>query len=469
VVDDQRWSLTDQPAEVVDLRDPAALTWVADYYGQASPGVVRTLLGQAYALGAQTALIEYRYLDADYRDEHARFYSTTFRRYPSVTHRLHFFAKPPPAELFSSSEPARFATLEYLGYAVMRPVPAAPVGRTMLRPPASLRPAVTCTVTDEVNLLGEPLTVEGAPFIAQDAQLVRCAHATLWVSGYVHHRRWRSRRLLPGAIADAVPVGAGFGRTLPSPGLTINQLSGAASAVGLPPLVYDLAYLPAGESIPRIACRYLNGGVPVIVAGGGHAFVLVGYQRVDPGTLQERIEFIRQDDEIGPYQLVPNFNFDTYSPWEYLVVPLPNRLYLSGEEAEVIGRARLRAAYRRSGAPLDLRAVTFRTTPMLSNDFKTGLETRGMPAEQAAIYRRMPMSRWIWVIEAIDRAKRAAPEHCVLGEAIVDATDHSRDRHVLAWRYGTNLSRWIPDLDIVRSASGLPDPGLIASVGPNAG
>lgn len=469
MADEQRWSLIDQPAEVVDLRDPAALTWLAGYYGQAKPEVVREVVGQAFALGAQTAVIEYRYIDADYRDEHAHFYSTTFRRYPSVAHRLHFFSHPPPHELFSKRQAARFAQLDYLGYAVMRPVPGAPVGRVMLMSPIGLRSAVTCAVTDTVNLLGESLTVAAAPFIAQDAQLLRCAHATLWVAGYVHHLRWGASRLLPGEITDAVPAGAGFGRAVPSAGLTINQLSGAASAVGLPPLVYDLESLPTGESIPRIACRYLNGGIPVIVAGGGHAFVLVGYRRTDPGTRDERIQFIRQDDEVGPYQVVQNFNYDQYSPWEYLVVPLPSKLYLSGEEAEVIGVARLKAAYLRIGQQLDLNVTTFRTTPMRSNDFKTGLEIRGMPENQAAIYRRMPMSRWVWVVEAVDRRLRAASKPCVLAEAIIDATDHARDRHVLAWRYGTSLSQWIPDLDAVRSASNLPPAGPIASVGPGAG
>jgi hypothetical protein len=81
----------------------------------------------------------------------------------------------------------------------------------------------------------------------------------------------------------------------------------------------------------------------------------------------------------------------------------------------------------------------------------------------------MPMSRWIWVVEAVNRAERAKRLPCVLGEAIIDATDHARDRHVLAWRYGPHLSQWSPDLDIVRSASNLPDPGLTASVGPDAG
>lgn len=466
---DRRWSLTDEPAQVVDLRNQDALMWLANYYGAAKPLVVREILGQAYELGAQTAVIEYRYIDADYRDEHTRFYSTTFRRYPSVTHRLHFFREPPPAELLVKDKFARFSELGYLGYVVMRPVPGAPVGRVMLRPPAELEAAVTGAVTDRVNLLGEPLSIEAVPFIAQDAQLLRCAHATLWVACYIHHLRWGAHRMLPGMIADAVPAGAGFGRSPPSAGLTINQLSGAASAVGLPPLVYDLQSLPDGESIPRIACRYLNGGIPVIVAAQGHAFVLVGYRRTDPGGgADERIKFIRQDDEVGPYDVVDNYLLDSYSPWEFMVVPLPSKLYLSGEEAEVIGRSRLEAAYQQAQTPLDLATTSFRTTPMLSNDFKIGLAER-MPEAQAAIYRRMPMSRWVWIVEAVDRAQRAAQKPCVLGEAVIDATDHARDRHVLAWRYGTSLSQWVPDLDAVRSAVDLVDPGLIASVGPNAG
>ena len=243
MTDARRWSLTDEPGDVVDLRDPGALAWLASYYGQAKPRVVREVVAQAFALGAQTAVIEYRYIDADYRNEHTRFYSTTFRRYPSVTHRVHFFREPPPSELFNPDEVARFADLGYLGYAVMRPVPGAPVGRVMLLPPAHLEDHVTCAVTDVVNLFGEKLTVTAAPFIAQDAQLLVCAHATVWVAGFVHHLKWGAPRLLPGAIADAVPSGAGVGRVVPSPGLTLSQLSGASSAVGLPPLVYDLGLL----------------------------------------------------------------------------------------------------------------------------------------------------------------------------------------------------------------------------------
>jgi hypothetical protein len=191
-------------------------------------------------------------------------------------------------------------------------------------------------------------------------------------------------------------------------------------------------------------CRYLNSGLPVIVAGRGHAFVLIGYRREHDGEPDERIEFIRQDDEAGPYQVVPDFVFDDYAPWKYLVVPLPPKLYMAGEEAEVLGAAWLRTVFERERAPLPDRC-TFRTTAMLSNDFKAGLEDRGLPANQAAILRRASMARWIWVVEAVDRDLRRAGHDCVVGETVIDATDHARDRRPLAWRTPNSVTVSTPD------------------------
>lgn len=457
MVDLGRWSLhDDEPAQVIDLRMPGALDYLRDYYGQTNPEVLSEVLAQVYRAGGQTAVIEFRYIDADYRDEHSRFYSTTFRRYPSVTHRLHFFRDEIQGELADPVHPVRFGRLDYLGYLIARPVPGAPVGRVMLRPPAHLAPHLSCRTQDTVNLFGEELQVEGMPFMAQDAQLLRCAHATLWVAGRYHHLRWRAPRLLPSTIVDAVPREAGYGRAVPSPGLTLTQMSAAADRLGLPPLVYELNALPGRETMPRVVCRYLNSGFPVIVAGGGHAFVLVGYRREDEGTPDERIQFIRQDDEAGPYQLVEDYKFDTYAPWQYVVVPLPNKVYVAGEEAEVIGQAHLETAFRRAGNPLGTQHA-FRTTAILSNEFKSRLESRGLPEAMVAILGRTPMSRWIWVVEAVDRDLRLRRKPSVVGEVLVDATDHARDRRPIAWRVGPSLSVRAPDTDRLRTSTAAED------------
>jgi hypothetical protein len=444
VVDHRLWSLDDELAQVVDLREAGALDYLLNYYGQRTRRVLGEILAQAYRAGAQTAVVEFRYIDADYRDEHSAFYSTTFRRYPSVAHRVHFFLGATTEQVEDKTTPMKFGHLGYLGYAVIRPVPGAPVGRVMMQPPVDLADAVTCQATETVNLFGEDLKITGTPFMAQDAQLLRCAHAALWVVARHHHLTWHTPKLLPRAVVDAVPMEAGAGRTLPSPGLTVTQMSAAATRMGLPPLVYDLDRLPPGQSLQSIACRYLNGGLPVIVAGAGHAWVLVGYHRTHEND-QPRIEFIRQDDEMGPYQEVPDFNFDAYSPWKFLIVPLPPKLYVPGEEAEVVGKSWLGAAFTRDGLTLDMDRHALRTTAMLSNEYKGGLEDRGVPTDQAATLRRASMSRWIWVVEAVDRDRRRKAEPAVVGEVIVDATDHARDRRPLAWRTPASVTVFTPD------------------------
>jgi hypothetical protein len=458
VVDHRLWSLDDELAQVVDLREAGALDYLLNNCGHRNRRVLREVLAQAYRAGAQTAVIEFRYIDADYRDEHSAFYSTTFRRYPSVAHRVHFFLK--AAGKTEDTPTLKFADLDYLGYAVIRPVPGAPVGRVMMKPPPLLAKAVTCQSTDTVNLFGEELKVTGTPFMAQDAQLMRCAHAALWVVARHHHQAWHTPKLLPRAVVDAVPMEAGAGRTLPSPGLTVTQMSAAATRLGLPPLVYDLDWLPTDQSLQSIACRYLNGGLPVIVAGAGHAWVLVGYRRTHQDD-HARIEFIRQDDETGPYQLVPDFNFDAYSPWKFLIVPLPPKLYVPGEEAELVGKSWLEAAFRRDGLELDLNKHALRTTAMLSNHYKASLEARKVPTAQTATLRRAFMSRWIWVVEAVDRDLRRDEKPAVIGEVVVDATDHARDRRPLAWRTPQSVTVFAPDSGRERiSHSSTPTPPL---------
>ncbi|HEY3923553.1 MAG TPA: hypothetical protein VGL75_03265 [Acidothermaceae bacterium] len=431
------------------------MPWLLDSYGGARPRVLQAVLAHAVALGARSAVIEYRYLDPDWRNEHRDFYASTFRRYPSVAHRLHFFEEPPDADWISSERPATIQGLTYLGYCVLRPVPAAPVGRTMLRPLQSAD--LTCVARDRVNLFGTELTVDGAPFIAQDAQLSRCAQTTTWVTAYYHHLKFRGPRVLPGAIAAAVANTLEHGRQLPSPGLTIGQMADAARSIGLPPLVYPLRNLAEGESVPTMVCRYLNSGIPVTIATRAHAFVLVGYSRSADADGKKLIHFLRHDDETGPYQRVEHWLLDEHGPWEYAIVPLPAKVYLPGENAEAIGGQRLRDELDRTrtdeAAQLLARLddpdhpLSFRSTVVLSNEFKNTLTARLYPADVAAAYQRMQMSRFVWVVELTDRNLRDARQPCVLAEAVIDATDHIRDLHVLGWRVPGAVWGWLPDED----------------------
>ncbi|MFP5326265.1 MAG: hypothetical protein ACLGHT_02145 [Acidimicrobiia bacterium] len=468
-----------EPARIVDLRPDGALLRLTRYYEGTRPGVVYEVFGQAYSLGAQMAVIEHRYVDPDYRSEHSRFYSITFRRYPSVAHRVHFFSAPPPIEWKDTGRSLDFRSLAeaYLGFAVLRPLAGARVGRVALAPPIDLGDDITCLTRDHVNVFGEPMSVRAAPFMAQDAQLGVCAHMALWVVAYHHHLAFGRDRRTSGDIADRIPSDLGLGRPAPSSGLTVDQLAAGCRSLGLPALVYKCREpttdLPKGETIPRIVCRYLNSGMPVVVAAGGHhAFTLVGYRRVDPQTADERIHFLRQDDEVGPYQVIEDFAHDVHGRWEWLIVPLPQKVFLPGEVAESLGQEQLLETARTSGgdaaafaAAVDAEPheISFRSTVVRSNRFKETLAARGFDHDVGVLYRRMPMPRWIWVVEAIRKEQRAHREPAVIAEAVIDATDHSRDPHVLTWRVPGAVWAWRPDEDEIRFRT-IPAHSLVDSI-----
>ena len=465
------WWTRPTSAELFDITNRGDLLELQYRYRGTRRALFYEVLGHATDLGARSVVAEYRYLDADYRNEHSLFYSTTFRRYPSVAHRLHFFADRLPDDILDNKKPSRFDQFNYLGYAVIRPVPAGPVGRTLLPPADGVRPYVSCSTSEEVNLFGARLTATGAPFMTQESQLGVCVHITAWVCAYYHHLEFQGGRFLPGEIAALAPHEVGRLVPIPARGMSVDQLSSMLESAGLPPLVYSLDDLPASEDVFTIACRYLNSGFPVIVAGGGHAFVLVGYEYVIDADGTRRTQFLRHDDQAGLYLRVENPLLDRYRPWEYLVVPLPPKVYVSGETAEQIGRDWLGEVLHDVGDTdcvellerLEKEKVVLRATAVRSNEFKLELKGRWAPPDLVAAYQWAQMSRWAWVVEAVDHDKWAAGERCVEAEVVIDATDHTGDPRPIAWRIPGQVLIWNPDLDKVR-AHQLGIVGLLGSV-----
>ena len=426
----------------------------------------------AQAGGATSVVVETRYMDVDYRSEFSAFYSRGFLTPPPSARRLHFFtATLRPDQLWDL--PADYG---YLGYVVLRPVALGPVGRTMLRPPPGMERAVRTAVTEFVTFFGQRLEVKAVPFMQQDAQLDRCAHAAAWVCHYSAFRRNQVSRRSMASFSLMADASLGFGRPIPSEGLTVLQLLELMRLFDLPCQFYDVENLPAispGPGTPpdptpqagpaglwdtrivSICCRYLNSGIPVLVGNGGveaHAWVLCGYERQPRPTTHDWIRFVRHDDQRGPYLWVEDVLTDKapapdgyeYAPWRYLVVPLPDKLWLPPEPAESAAVALLMslaqqvvAAIPGSAAQqlLDRAAageLRWRTYALPANDFKSGLADRVDEATRRE-YRMARLSRHVWVVEAIDRAaRRAGTDEVVLGEAIFDATSSGLRPEALA-------------------------------------
>src|SRR5258705_446989 len=103
-------------------------------------------------LKCSTVVIERRYIDRDYMEDHSVFYSRNFFPYPNSCQRIHFFSAKEPQlrkELNSlarlagkNSDPGRrdyrhaceiFSEESYLGFCVIKPLHGCPVGRSVLR------------------------------------------------------------------------------------------------------------------------------------------------------------------------------------------------------------------------------------------------------------------------------------------------------------------------------------------------
>ena len=451
------------PADVVPLL--ASQDW-DDLRSRYEPNLLRRpferCLEIAQAGGAQSVVIETRYVDLDYRSEYSSFFSKTFAEIPDTTHRLHFFDTDLSTEDLADLSDRTQAG--YLGYLIVRPSRLGRVGRTMLVPPPDLADAVQTAVSDRVNFFGHVLEVSGVPFVQQDTQFGRCAHAAAWMCHHTAHLRGD---VPPRPMADfslLADASVAEGRPLPSQGLTGLQLSNLMRELDLPPIVYRMGSLPGSGQEPSlpahsdkddpgtwdtraiaVLCRFLNSSYPMLVGTHEHAFVIIGYRREESAG-KHWIRFIRHDDQRGPYLLVDNVladidpaTGDQHSPWQLLLAPVPNRLWLLPEAAERTGRALIQRYDALAGtdtlAGLDqVGRLTFRTVAMTSASYKQAAVQRGLDPQSARELRLARFSRLIWVVEAIDRQAREVGQPSVLGEVIFDSTSSDMAPGVLALR-----------------------------------
>ena len=129
-----------------------------------------------------------------------------------------------------------------------------------------------------------------------------------------------------------------------------------------------------------VVCRYLNSGIPVTIATRTHAFVLVGYGRSRDSDGNSQLHFIRHDDEVGPYRRVDNWKLDDLWAGNMLSFRFrkrstyqertPKRLQRRGSETSLARTPSQEATDLLARLDDPTRPLTFRSTVVLSNDFK---------------------------------------------------------------------------------------------------
>ena len=449
-----RWVEPDAHGWVLNPADDQQWTaLVADYGGQ-YPDPLQQVVDVVRASACKTVVVENRYVDLDYRSEYSAFWSLRFASTPPFARRLHFFTSKIADEQLHSLP----ADPGYLGYSVVRPVGSGAIGRTVLAPPPELDDATLALVRDDISLFGNSLSIEGAPFAQQDGEFLRCAQAAAWTCHYSAARKGLVGRHTTASLIELTPSLLSVERALPSKGMTLNQLQAVFGALGQPALFYGLANMPRVQGVPdpepeadengdpmapgywdtrmfSVICRYLNSGFPVLIGGQDHAFVLVGWLRRDGD-----VHFIACDDQRGPYEVIPSPFTHYKAPWHSIMVPLPPKVFLSGEAAEsaaynsFLGLGRGVPALEPLATALEAGTLGLRTSLKEGRRFKKEVENQTTSDEALRALRLARLPHYVWVVEAHHTGLCGHQDDCVFATALYDATssDHQPRQDVIS-------------------------------------
>jgi hypothetical protein len=297
------------------------------------PDVVKSRDSTTYLFEYLTAVetkafvVENNYIDYDYTQDHATYYVKCFRDYNKRCKRLHFFDCSLPEEQFIKVVTGNATKQEeddlknsYCGFVVVRPLPEAIIGRTVLRtyPSDGGRRNYTCIRDYDANVFGLDFSIKSLPFQEQDTVLAACATVALWSCFHKTADLFGTPSPSPATITELSAKIVRQSRPIPSHGLIVEQICSAISTVGLDPEVVQI-----NENVPLVSLLYghLRMGLPVLLGAhvedrGLHAIAVAGYSLTSKQVLSQegynkgacppmiglRIdEFYAHDDQIGPF------------------------------------------------------------------------------------------------------------------------------------------------------------------------
>jgi len=289
-------------------------------------------------IACRSVLVERYYIDRDHMEDHSVFYSRSLHAYENWCQRVHFFSEEPDfveselARLLQvgrarfESECSNFSKKYYCGFSVIKPLSGSPVGRTVLLPygptksDSSLRD-FPCVRPYKAHVLGVELTVHGLGFQQQDLGVSACATTAIWSSLQQFRAFEDIGTAMPAQITKLASQHAlPFGRSMPSEGLSVDQMCMAIEGLGMAPSLLRASQFETARSYIYSATR--SGFTPVLILKMKeapplcHAVAVVGLNvrtqrpfgsfigNVQAGTDDQSVKLIGlyvHDDRNGPY------------------------------------------------------------------------------------------------------------------------------------------------------------------------
>lgn len=469
---------------------------------------------------SQTILIESPYIDKHYTNELSNLYSKTFRHRKGYCTRLHFI-EDSCTDLDDCLSKLDQKKLIYLGFLVIRPLAIGKVGQTLILPSHMDNFFYLCFLQKDIHLSGKTIKVRGIPFIEQDAMVISCAQASMWIIATFMHYAHSFPRQLPFEITDKATADLAYlGRSIPSSGLTTEQIVSGFNNMGYSPVCYYKPQKNQYENIERFSAdellwrpaekvySYIESEIPILIGFPDHTCTIVGHKMydritdinitklvddvaannikndVEPIILSAEIfidAFIIHDDQTGIYQLLPrdsrtsillkkNYqnllpksqitSYQSLEDIDSIIVPLPNKIYLTSEDVYKICKPLLSINETRLSLIEELikqrkeniyankillslfannnDPAIIRTYFLKSSRFKKLIkENKNIYNMIKKHYLKMDMPKFIWVAE-ISTYLIYGGRRCILGEIVLDPTANKYDF------YGSILSIHLP-------------------------
>lgn len=409
--------------------------------------VAHTLAG---GLTSQVAgvLIEFDYVDKDYRSTYYDYYAKKGRTYRRDCARLHFFdagVRPKVNEhndVVDLEAPDTRLTDHYFGYMVVRPTLHTTIGRSLLSPQIRLGASgLAITAKHSVHLLGYRLEVHGFPWMEQHVDIAVCAHVACWA--VLRHYSQRFPTHAEFLMQDITKMAREFdpGGLVPSNGLVMAEAERVFQAAGTFPLVVARDDDKWASFYTQLLA-YLESGFPLFVGmhDVGHAAVVVGHAFTNapaPAHANEPVpqawrlvdHFNVVDDNELPYVSVPGPSKDklaadtrklqvyTADSFDQFIVALPEKIYYSAAAVEELAPT---AASELLGFTPGSHIFRYFVTTMSRLRHEVRSFASQYSAEFVQLIMELPAAQFIWVVE-FATADEWAQRH-VSARLIVDAT-----------------------------------------------
>lgn len=275
-------------------------------------------------------LLEYPYVDKDYRSTFYHDLSKRHREIKRDSYRVHLFGK---------TSDGNDNNRHYYGFFTLRNTPPFNLGRSYLSPKALANNSQTgyyLLADYDVSILGKKFVCRAFPWMQQDANISRCAQVAIWSivryfsEKYSYYAERTNQQILDLVVAKT--------RKIPSMGLTVEDISGVFSSVGFEPAIY---WRQNDKKIfEEIIYAFIESGIP-IVAGlvtQGHAIALIGHGKPELQNMPSKQgvlptaslvkSYISVDDNRMPYSLIGEGGSYRIDDIDAIVVPLYEKMYL---------------------------------------------------------------------------------------------------------------------------------------------